>query len=462
MRSYPKIASLLPFLWVLVMAGCNHPTQIRRSADLRVEPSTLDFSSSATQMTFNIVNRGNAEGSFSVPSGFPGWVQGLSPSQGTVAAGSRKTVTVTISRDGLEPGAKEASVTIATQPDGNLNLALLADVPARANLGIEPNALDFGSSTTAMTFDIVNDGNADGSFTVTSGVPGWVQGISPSQGTVAGGSRRTVTVTISRAGLTPGTKHADVNIAADSNGSLHLALTAVVPQPQETLLWSETWQNPGARWTFYDADSRNGYDTWEVQPGTNLPCGTRTLEATDDGQMDYDDNMDARAELLDAASIDISNYSNVSITFIMAYRTESSVDKVRFEVETDGTWYYKDEYTWSGDNWAWNPLVVRASEWTHWNPSRLRFRFRFITDGSVSNELGVLILCPKVYGTPRVYGGRSRPRPLSAEDNLASQGPEPSTLGRPEAPAVKPTFAPAGTVSKVTRGQYGMYGAIED
>lgn len=93
-------------------------------------------------------------------------------------------------------------------------------------LSVSVDALDFGSSTTQMTFDITNTGEGELDWTITTSLPAKVS-MSPNSGATQA-EVDTVTVTVSRSGVSAGTYNPTVDISSDG-GSAQIELTVIVP-----------------------------------------------------------------------------------------------------------------------------------------------------------------------------------------------------------------------------------------
>jgi phage-related protein len=176
---------------------------------LAVSPRSLDFDSGKTSISFEISNSGTGSVSWSA-SASRTWID-IDPGDGEVSLGSQK-VTVTVDRTGLAPGDYNGSVNIVSN-GGNESVSVAMVVPTEPVLSVTPTALDFDSSLTQLTFDISNSGTGTVSYTLSDDAD-WVT-LSETSGSVTTGSD-VITVTIDRAGLTPGDYTASVSVT--SNG----------------------------------------------------------------------------------------------------------------------------------------------------------------------------------------------------------------------------------------------------
>ena len=92
-------------------------------------------------------------------------------------------------------------------------------------LSASVEVLDFGSSTTELAFDITNTGYGELDWTITTST-GKVT-VAPTSGDTKQ-ETDTITVTVDRSGMSPGTYSPTVDIASDG-GSGQIILTVIVP-----------------------------------------------------------------------------------------------------------------------------------------------------------------------------------------------------------------------------------------
>lgn len=92
-------------------------------------------------------------------------------------------------------------------------------------LTVSTETLDFGSATTQLTFDITNTGEGELDWTIATSIPAKVT-VNPASGATQG-ETDTITVTVNRTGIAPGTYNPTVNITSDG-GNAVVTLTVVV------------------------------------------------------------------------------------------------------------------------------------------------------------------------------------------------------------------------------------------
>ena len=92
-------------------------------------------------------------------------------------------------------------------------------------LAVSETELDFGTSTTQLTFDIANTGEGELDWTITSSLPSKVT-VDPASGDTID-ETDTITVTVNRSGVAPGTYNPTISIVSDG-GNASIELTVVV------------------------------------------------------------------------------------------------------------------------------------------------------------------------------------------------------------------------------------------
>lgn len=134
-----------------------------------------------------------------------------------------------ISRDAFKTALKGALQTKVTEA---ATIAALDTTYANSvdEIGIpvlttDVDVLDFGNSTTSLTFDITNTGEGELDWTITTSTPKVT--VSPNSGATQA-ETDTITVTVTRSGIPSGTYNPTVNIASDG-GSATVTLTVIVP-----------------------------------------------------------------------------------------------------------------------------------------------------------------------------------------------------------------------------------------
>lgn len=134
-----------------------------------------------------------------------------------------------VSKDAFKTALKNAllakveqAATIAARDAGYANSVDEIGVPV---LAVSTETLDFGTSTTQLTFDITNTGEGELDWTITTSIPAKIT-VNPTSGNTQA-ETDTITVTVNRTGIAPGTYNPTVNITSDG-GNATITLTVVV------------------------------------------------------------------------------------------------------------------------------------------------------------------------------------------------------------------------------------------
>ncbi|MBR4391274.1 MAG: DUF1566 domain-containing protein [Bacteroidales bacterium] len=95
----------------------------------------LDFGTDegVTQKTFNIFNNGNISLDFTITKS-AAWIEDVVPSQGTVAIGDTKPITVIINRASLGSGENKSTLLVTTPSAGGVEVLVKATVPFTATV----------------------------------------------------------------------------------------------------------------------------------------------------------------------------------------------------------------------------------------------------------------------------------------------------------------------------------------
>jgi len=173
---------------------------------LSAYPTTLDFENTETNLSFYISNTGSGLLTWNITDD-KSWIS-VNNQSGTTETETNE-ITVTIDRLGQSPGTYTGTVTVSSD-GGNQNINISMSVPDEPSLSVSPDYLDFGSETTALSFDVANAGTGDLSWSVSDN-QAWIT-TNPTAGTNYG----TVNVTVSRDGISPGDYSGTVTVS--SNG----------------------------------------------------------------------------------------------------------------------------------------------------------------------------------------------------------------------------------------------------
>jgi hypothetical protein len=184
-------------------------------------PTAFDFDATNTQATLVIGNTGGGSLSWSA-SKTQTWLT-ISPTSGFVKSGSTTNVTVTVSRTGLAPGAYKDTISLTTN-GGNGTIPVSVQV---AGLSFTPKTLDYGSTETQKTMTISNIGEGTLNWNATN-KEAWLT-ITPASGSVNAGQSATVTVSVSKTDLPPGS-YSDTISLTSNGGNGSVPVTMAIPQ----------------------------------------------------------------------------------------------------------------------------------------------------------------------------------------------------------------------------------------
>ncbi len=189
---------------VTVVAGMNNQCDVQMSkenheADIVINPSSLNFGTTQTDMSVTIKNNGNATAEWSLNLGDNNW---LSASQlgGSIQANRTQSITFTVNRSYL---SEQKTVVVNLQAFGNSFPITISCAPKNitSTMTVEPTTLKFAADATQQTFTIRNTGNAALTWQ-TSGISSPAVTLSSTSGTVAAGGSSSIIVTIDRSLVT--------------------------------------------------------------------------------------------------------------------------------------------------------------------------------------------------------------------------------------------------------------------
>jgi len=226
--AYIQVSSNVGSATVLVQMGVPEP-----EPTLSVTPTLLDFGSSLTALPFSVQNAGGGTLSWSASEQVD-WITGLSPSAGNLGMGASQTVTVNISRLGKAPGSYMGKVQVASNA-GSSEVEVRMTVPEPPpSLEVTPVSLTFPNFDTQKTFRVRNAGGGTLSWSASEDSP-WIVGLSPSSGNLGLSASVTVTVDVSRVGMSPGTYSATIPISSNA-GSAQVQVQMTVLEPDQVTI----------------------------------------------------------------------------------------------------------------------------------------------------------------------------------------------------------------------------------
>jgi len=196
---------------IMTVANLNAP-------QLSAYPISLDFGTSAPEMSFYISNSGTGMLTWNITDD-KSWIS-YSPNSGTTESEADE-INVNIDRTGFLPGSYTGNIYISSD-GGNQTITVSMTIPDEPSLSVSTNSLDFGSSETRLTFDITNVGSGDLAWSVTDNKD-WII-VSPTSGT----NYSTINVSIDRTDLSPGNYSGLLTISSNG-GTYNVEISMNVP-----------------------------------------------------------------------------------------------------------------------------------------------------------------------------------------------------------------------------------------
>ena len=166
---------------------------------LELSTTELNFGLTATELSFNINNTGNADLKWSIPTPVSNCIS-VTSSQGTITPGSSHKVVVKLDRSTM-PETLNTTLTV-TDGANDVKVVIKAE-KGKAVLGLSTNELDFGDNETMLTFIVGNMGEATANLR-------WLiddnyiscLSVTPTSGVLEPNNYTTVTVTLNRSAMT--------------------------------------------------------------------------------------------------------------------------------------------------------------------------------------------------------------------------------------------------------------------
>ncbi len=170
-------------------------TKVNEVAEIVINPSSLNFGTTQTDMSVTIKNNGNTTAEWALNLGNNPW---LSASQlgGSIQAGRTQSITFSVDRNYI---SEPKTTVVNLQAFGNSYPLTISCAPRNTSstMVIEPTTLNFGSDLTQQTFTIRNTGNAPLTWHANN-ITTPALSLSATQGTVNGGGSSVIIVTIDR------------------------------------------------------------------------------------------------------------------------------------------------------------------------------------------------------------------------------------------------------------------------
>lgn len=178
---------------------------------LGVSATEFDFGLETQSFDVSINNTGNAVLDWSASSS-DSWLT-LSRSSGSVSPTGSQSLTLNVSREGLNEGTFTATVTVSSN-GGEATLNASMEVPSQSPvLALSVTSLDFGETNDLQSITIENTGLQDLNWSASTDQD-WLS-LSSTSGTVAAASSQDINVNIDRSGLADGSYSGQISFTSD-------------------------------------------------------------------------------------------------------------------------------------------------------------------------------------------------------------------------------------------------------
>ncbi len=153
----------------------------KKEAEIKIEPSTLNFGTTQTELSVTVTNQGNAATEWSLNLGDNAWLT-ASPLSGNIAAGKTQSIVFTVNRDQLS-ATQNVKVTLSAFGNSYTISVSCAPKSAKSEMTVTPTSLDFGETEEEKDLTIKNTGNAVLTWNI-SGITDECISVSDTEGTV--------------------------------------------------------------------------------------------------------------------------------------------------------------------------------------------------------------------------------------------------------------------------------------
>lgn len=173
-------------------------TPEQQEADIRIDPTSLNFGTTQDELVVTLTNQGNAATDWSLELGENPW---LSASQlsGNIEAGKTQSIIFSVDRDKLSE-TKNVKISLSAFGNSYTLSVSCAPVNARSEMSVTPTELDFGEGETEKTVTIKNTGNAVLNWSI-SGITESCLSVSAEEGSVEAEGSKVIKVMLDRSKL---------------------------------------------------------------------------------------------------------------------------------------------------------------------------------------------------------------------------------------------------------------------
>lgn len=167
----------------------------KKEAEIEIEPSTLNFGTSQTELSVIITNHGNTTTEWSLNLGDNAWLS-ASPLSGNIASNKTQSIVFSVNRDRL---SETKNVKVVLSAFGNSYTISVSCAPknAKSEMSITPTTIDFGHESTELPLTVRNTGATELTYTV-SGISTSYITVSPMEGNIPVGGNQVLQVKLDR------------------------------------------------------------------------------------------------------------------------------------------------------------------------------------------------------------------------------------------------------------------------
>lgn len=174
-------------------------TSEQQEADIRIDPTSLNFGTTQDELVVTLTNQGNAATDWALELGENPWLS-ASLLSGNIAAGKTQSVIFSVDRDKLSE-TKNVKISLSAFGNSYTISVSCAPVNAKSEMSVTPTELDFGAGETEKAITIKNTGNAILNWNV-SGITEACLSVSAEEGSVEADGSKVIKVMLDRSKLT--------------------------------------------------------------------------------------------------------------------------------------------------------------------------------------------------------------------------------------------------------------------
>lgn len=337
---------------------------VKVNPQLSVSSTEIDFGTEGSEKTVEIKNTGTGILSWTVSEDLE-WLT-VSQQAGEVSTGT-DTTTLTVNRASLAPGNYNGIITLTTN-NGSEKIFVTMIVEENPVSLITPINLEFGISTTQLTFSIENVGTGTLNWTISESID-WL-----TLDKISGNSTTNpdqVTATVARSGLSP-RKYSGVIKVSSNGGNKDIQVTMEIQENPELTIKPVvlSFDSSTKQDIFIIENSGTGNLDWTISANKswiqlNFTSGTTTIEPR---------------EVI--ATIDWNGLSGGSYTGVISINSNGGNQQINVTMEVpdftgtfvdqrDGNeynWVRIGNQIWMSENLAYLPKVNLHSDGSHTEP----------------------------------------------------------------------------------------------